>query len=101
MASDPLRAVRTRGGSAGGKTTGGAAPSARRAGGSDPRLARARELHEQAADAEALAAQRRAERDRLIRVLRAEDPVRWSYGAIAKALGCSRELVALVARRTD
>jgi len=38
-------------------------------------------------------------RDRLILQLRTEDPVRWSYTAIAATLGCSRELAALVARR--
>ena len=66
---------------------------------SDPRAARARELHRLAAEADALAASRRSERDRLILQLRAEDPGRWTYGALAAALGCSRELVALVLRR--
>jgi biotin operon repressor len=46
-----------------------------------------------------LAASRRSERDRLILRLRAEDPGRWSYTALADALGCSRELIALVLRR--
>ena len=41
----------------------------------------------------------RAERDRLIRQLRAEDEKRWSYGALAKAIGCSRELIAQVVKR--
>lgn len=72
----------------------------RRGGPSDPRAARARELHRKAADADRVAAQFRAERDRLILQLRAEDPVRWSYSAVAAALGCSRELVALVCRRS-
>jgi hypothetical protein len=70
-----------------------------RRGVSDVRAARARELHRQAAEADQLAARRRAERDRLILQLRAEDPQRWSYSALASALGCSRELVALVLRR--
>jgi hypothetical protein len=48
-----------------------------------------------------LAARLRAERDQLIRRLRAEDPQKWSYGALAAALGCSRELIALVAKRGD
>jgi hypothetical protein len=56
-------------------------------------------LHRLAAEADALAASRREERDRLILQLRAEDPQRWSYTALAQALGCSRELVALVLRR--
>ena len=68
---------------------------------SDVRAARARELHRLAAEADALAASRRSERDRLILQLRAEDPQRWSYTALADALGCSRELVALVLRRND
>ena len=65
----------------------------------DARSARARELHLKAAEADRLAAQSRAERDRLILQLRAEDPARWSYTALADALGCSRELIALVVRR--
>lgn len=71
-----------------------------RRGTSDPRAARARELHRKAAEADEVAARYRRERDRLVHQLRAEDPARWSYSAIADALGCSRELVALVARRS-
>ena len=72
----------------------------RRSGGvSDLRAARARELHEQVAETERRAAQLRAERDRLIRQLRDEDSERWSYGALAKVIGCSRELVAQVSKR--
>lgn len=66
---------------------------------SDPRAARARELHRKAAEADELAARYRLERDRLITGLRAEDPSRWSYTVLAAAIGCSRELIALVARR--
>jgi hypothetical protein len=72
----------------------------RSAGTSDARAARARELHRKAVEADELAARLRAERDALILRLRAEDPQRWSYGALAAALGCSRELVALVVRRS-
>ncbi|QIK73862.1 hypothetical protein G7070_07105 [Propioniciclava coleopterorum] len=72
-----------------------------RSGVSDARAARARELHRLAAETEALASRQRAERDRLIRQLRAEDPQHWSYGALASALGCSRELIALVVKRKD
>jgi hypothetical protein len=67
---------------------------------SDSRAARARELHRLAAEADALAASRRSERDRLVLQLRAEDPQRWSYTALAAAVGCSRELVALILRRS-
>lgn len=66
---------------------------------SDPRAARARELHRKAAEADELAARYRLERDRLIAGLRAEDSTRWSYTALAAAIGCSRELIALVVRR--
>lgn len=66
---------------------------------SDPRAARARELHRKAAEADELAARYRLERDRLITGLRAEDPTHWSYTALAAAIGCSRELIALVTRR--
>ena len=84
----------------GGGTPRGAA--SRRAGGvSDARLARARDLHRRATEADELAARLRAERDRLIRQLRAEDRRRWSYGVLASALGCSRELIALIAKRSD
>lgn len=88
----------------GGTPNGGAASRAvraRSAGGgvSDARAARARELHRKALEADELAARQRAERDALIRRLRDEDPARWSYGALASALGCSRELIALVVKR--
>jgi len=83
-----------------GGTGDGAAPRrVRAAGSSDARASRARELHRKAAEADEVAARHRAERDRLILQLRAEDPERWTYTAIAAALGCSRELVALIARR--
>ena len=92
------RRDRTRGGNAALTGAGGAAT--RRSGGvSDLKAARARELHGQASEAEGRAADLRAERDRLIRQLRAEDEKRWSYGALAKAIGCSRELIAQVVKR--
>jgi hypothetical protein len=56
-------------------------------------------MHRKAAQADVLAARYRAERDRLIHTLRDEDPRRWSYGAIATAIGSSRELIALVLKR--
>jgi len=52
-----------------------------------------------AAEADRVAEQYRAERDRLIHQLRDEDPQRWSYGALAAALGCSRELIAMIVKR--
>ena len=103
------RRDRTRGGNAALTGAGGAAT--RRSGGvSDLKAARARELHAfgiraqlddtiPESEAERRAADLRAERDRLIRQLRAEDEKRWSYGALAKAIGCSRELIAQVVKR--
>ncbi len=85
----------------GGTPRGGAASRRPGAGTSDARVARARELHRKAVEADALAARQRAERDAIIRKLRAEDPERWSYGKLASALGCSRELIALVAKRAE
>ena len=98
MVSDPLRGQRS--GARGGTGNGAAPRRVRRSRGtSDARAARAGELHAKAAEADRLAAQYRAERDRLIHQLRDEDPKRWSYGALAAALGCSRELIALVVKR--
>jgi hypothetical protein len=96
VGSDPLKGHR-------GGTGEGATPVARprkRTGTSDARAARARELHRKAAEADQVAARYRAERDRLIHALRDEDPGRWSYGALAAAIDCSRELIALVLKRT-
>lgn len=77
----------------------GAATTRGRPGVSDVRAVRARELHEQAAEAERRASELRAERDRIIKRLRAENEKRWSYGALAKVIGCSRELIAQVVKR--
>ena len=85
----------------GGTPSRGAASRASRGGGvSDARAARARELHRKALEADELAARQRAERDALIRRLREEDPKQWSYGVLAAAIGCSRELIALIAKRS-
>ncbi|HXH79756.1 hypothetical protein [Nocardioides sp.] len=87
-------------GRARGGTETGAAPRRRAAQGiSDPRAARAKELHAKALEADRVAAQYRADRDRIIHQLRADDRQRWSYGALAAVLGCSRELIALIVRR--
>ena len=40
-----------------------------------------------------------AERDEIIDRLRRAEPERWSYTALARALGCSRELIAQIVRR--
>lgn len=64
----------------------------------DIRAARAREEHRLAAESAQLAGLHRAQRDRLVRQLRAEDPGRWSYLALAKAVGCSPELIAHIVK---
>jgi hypothetical protein len=59
----------------------------------DARAQQAREHHLAAAASEDEAARHRQVRDDLIRDLRREDPKRWSYGALAKAVGCSYSLI--------
>ena len=63
---------------------------------SDARAQQAREHHRAQAAAEALAKQHRDQRNRYIKQLRADDPERWTYPALAKAVGCSPELIAAV-----
>jgi len=58
----------------------------------------ARESHRLAGEALRQAEQYRDQRDRLIRLLRAEDPKRWTYPALAAAVGCSPELVAAIVK---
>lgn len=65
---------------------------------SDARAAQAREEHRLAGLAALAASAHRARRDRLIRQLRTEDPVLWTYTALAKAVGCSPELIAVVVK---
>jgi len=65
---------------------------------SDPRAAHAREEHRLAGAADRLAAQHRAQRDRLIRRLRTEDPRRWTYAALGAAVKCSPELAAAIVK---
>lgn len=61
----------------------------------DPRLMRARELHRQAEESERLAGQRREQRNALIRELVAEGV---PGSSVARAVGCSPELVSHVVR---
>ena len=67
----------------------------------DIRASQAREHHRAALSEMEGAARHRRLRDSLIRKLREDDPQRWTYGAIAKAVGITPELVAkiLVPRR--
>jgi hypothetical protein len=63
---------------------------------SDPRAQQAREHHRGALGAEQQAGQHRSARNALMRALRAEDPKRWTYRALAKAVGCTEELAAAI-----
>ena len=64
----------------------------------DIRAATAREENRLAAEDERSAGLHREKRDRLVRQLRAEDPGRWTYPALAKAVGCSPELIAYIVK---
>jgi ribosome-binding protein aMBF1 (putative translation factor) len=66
---------------------------------SDASVQQAREHHRRAAEALALAERHRQQRDALVRRAREEDPGRWSYSALAAALGCSKELIAAIVKR--
>lgn len=63
---------------------------------SDIRAQQAREHHRAAAAATEQADQHRYQRNRLVRELRDTDPDKWTYAALAKAVGCSPELVAAI-----
>jgi hypothetical protein len=62
----------------------------------DARAQQAREQHRRSLAASERAAAHRAQRDRLVRRLREEDPDRWTYPALGAAVGCSPELVAAI-----
>lgn len=64
----------------------------------DIRAQQAREHYREAAALDEQAARRRELRDRLIRQLRADDPKRWTYPALAAAVGCSPELIAHIVK---
>ncbi len=66
---------------------------------SDARAQQAREAHQASLAALATAEMHRERRDQLVRALRAEDPKVWSYSALAKAVGCSPELVAHIIKK--
>ena len=60
---------------------------------SDPRALQARQHHRAASSAEEDAARHRAARDEVVRRLRDEDPKRWTYRALATAVGCDVQLI--------
>lgn len=68
---------------------------------SDIRAQQAREHHQAVAATEDEAARHRRQRDELVRALRRDDPQRWSYAALAKAVGCSRELIAVIVKQNS
>lgn len=63
---------------------------------SDARAQQAREEHRASLAALASAEQHRDRRNALVRALRTEDPGRWTYKALAGAVGCSPELIAAI-----
>ena len=65
---------------------------------SEIRAQQAREHHRLAGADEESARRHRESRDRLIRQLRAEDPERWTYAAIAAAVGITPELARAVVK---
>ena len=71
----------------------------RTSGSSDPLAAGAAQPQAKAPSANAKAKRSQAERDEIIDRLRQAEPERWSYTALARALGCSRELIAQIVRR--
>lgn len=66
---------------------------------SDPRIALARDEHRLSLASEDQAGRHRMTRDELVRTLRREDPKTWTYGALADAVGCSRELIAYIVKK--
>lgn len=66
----------------------------------DIRAQQAREHHRLAAENERLAGMHRAQRDRMIRQLRADDPGRWTYPKLAAEVGCSPQLIAYIVQNT-
>lgn len=64
----------------------------------DVRIAQARRHHRESLSADGEAATHRAQRNALIRRLRDEDPERWTYVALASAVGISPELVAAIVK---
>lgn len=63
---------------------------------SDIRAQQAREHHNASAASAAEAKRHQDQRNRLVRALRNEDPQRWTYKALAGAVGCSPELIAAI-----
>lgn len=65
---------------------------------SDLEAQAAREHHRLALKANSEAAHHRARRNEMVRRLRDDDPRRWTHAALAKLLGVSEELIAVILR---
>ncbi len=65
---------------------------------SDIRAQQAREHHRASAVADDQAKRHREQRNELVRQLRRADPDRWTYAALAKAVGCGPELIAAIVK---
>jgi AraC-like DNA-binding protein len=65
---------------------------------SDIRAQQAREHHRASAAAAAKAEHHRELRNKLIRDLRQADPQHWTYANLARAVGCSPELIAAIVK---
>jgi hypothetical protein len=63
---------------------------------SDIRAQQAREHHRASVAASGDATRHREQRNRLVRELRDSDPQEWTYPALARAVGCSPELIAAI-----
>lgn len=68
---------------------------------SDRRAVEAADHHRASIASGRTADQHRQQRDALVRQLRGEDPKRWTYGALAAAVGCSPELIAYIIRNPE
>lgn len=56
----------------------------------------AHESHRLSKESEAAARAHRYQRDVLVRQLRSEDPATWTLSRLARAVGCSKELIAYI-----
>lgn len=65
----------------------------------DARAQQAREHHEAADRASHEGWTHRRQRNALVRALRNEDPEKWTYAHLAKSVGCSKELIALIIKQ--
>lgn len=65
----------------------------------DPQVALAREEHELSLACARQGTEHRRRRDEIIRRLREQDKLTWSYGKLARDIGISRELVIFILKK--